>query len=460
MTVINPIDDNSRAWAAWFNALANAHGAGGIVSGCSISKGAGDWDIDVTAGTIVESNTETSITADTVALTDPASDADMDAGESRVDLITADTTDSISVTEGTAASSPATPDIPSGEVLLGFVVIAESDATVADSDIFDVPALMQDDSIRYPAPVYGDGSDGAITRSTSADENGIINATTYSVESGVTLAVSNGVLIILATESITIDGTIDATGHGGSFGAGGGGGNGSGSGGSNGSPGSLGEEASFTGGGSGGSGGGSPANSAGEDGNPGGDAAGGGGGGGSDHDSNGSGDGGNGGDSGGKALTDGQRETLTTIISTSWDDAWTLAGLGGCGGGGGGGGGGGSRDVANGGDGGDGGDGGGVIILISPDITVNGSLLADGEDGSNGANGEGDSNAKGGGGGGGGGGSGGAIAAISPSLTDTGTWSVGGGAGGVGGDATASSGTDGGGGGDGGAGRTGVLVKT
>lgn len=149
MPVINPIDDNQGAYAAWFNAFANAHGAGGIVSGCSISKGTGDWDIDVTSGTIIESNTEASISAGTVTLTQPSNDADMDAGESRIDLVTANTGDALSVTEGTAASNPTTPDIPSSEVLLGFVHVSNSDSTVADSDIFDVPALIQNNNTLY-----------------------------------------------------------------------------------------------------------------------------------------------------------------------------------------------------------------------------------------------------------------------------------------------------------------------
>jgi len=143
MTVVNQFDDNTTLWAAALNALANAHGAGGIVSGCSISKGTGDWDIDVTAGTVIEANTEASITADTVTLSDASG---LSAGESRVDLIHADTGDVIATTEGTAASDPTSPDIPAGEVLLGFVVVSNGDSTVADSDIFDVPALRQNDN--------------------------------------------------------------------------------------------------------------------------------------------------------------------------------------------------------------------------------------------------------------------------------------------------------------------------
>lgn len=148
MTVLNPLDDNTTLWAAFVNALANAHGAGGIINGCSISKGSGDWDIDMTAGDITEGDVMASVTSGTVTLTQPSNDADMDAGESRIDLVHVDTSDTLSTTEGTAATDPASPDIPSSTVLVGFVHVANSDSTVADSDIIDIPAFQQPESAR------------------------------------------------------------------------------------------------------------------------------------------------------------------------------------------------------------------------------------------------------------------------------------------------------------------------
>lgn len=164
---VNPIDDNTAAWAAWFNGMMNAHAGEGIVSGCSISKGTGDWDIDVTSGSIFESSTESSISSGTVTITDSSG---LTSGQSRVTIITADTGDALASTDGSAAADPATPDIPAGEVLLGFVVVSEGDSTAADSDIFDIPALShaQHDAADFDG---ADGSDGNVLRSTGSEAN-------------------------------------------------------------------------------------------------------------------------------------------------------------------------------------------------------------------------------------------------------------------------------------------------
>lgn len=148
--VENYAQGNTTIWDSETNAVMNALAGFGIITGCSISKGTGDWDIDVTSGTVLITGTgEVSVSSGTVTLTDPTNDADLDAGESRIDLITADTGGSLAGVEGTAATNPDSPDIPTDEVILGFVVIAESDNTLADSTINDIPALLGDDSTRY-----------------------------------------------------------------------------------------------------------------------------------------------------------------------------------------------------------------------------------------------------------------------------------------------------------------------
>lgn len=148
--VLNTLDDNTVFWSPYYTILENAFAGFATISGCSISKGTGNWDIDVTSGTILVTGTgEVSVSSGTVTLTAPASDADMDAGESRVDLITANSSGTLAVVEGTAASNPDTPNVPSDEVILGFVIVAESDSTASDSDIVDTPALLGDDTARY-----------------------------------------------------------------------------------------------------------------------------------------------------------------------------------------------------------------------------------------------------------------------------------------------------------------------
>lgn len=141
--VINLVNNGSTIWDTYTNVQLNALAGFGILNGCAISKGTGDWDIDVTAGTVfIDGTGGVSVSAGTVTLTDPANDADMDAGESRIDLITADTSGTLAAVEGTAGTTPDSPDIPSDEVVLGFVVIAESHSTVASSDIIDIPVLI------------------------------------------------------------------------------------------------------------------------------------------------------------------------------------------------------------------------------------------------------------------------------------------------------------------------------
>lgn len=391
----NQFDDNQALWAAELNAISDALGSGGIVSGCSISKGSGDWDIDVTSGTIIEANTEASISSDTVPITDASG---LSAGESRVTLIHADTGDTLASTDGSAAEDPASPDIPASEVLLGFVVVSEGDSTVADSDIFDIPALMQDDSVRYESSIFGDGSDGSITRSSNANENGVIQATDYTVESGVTMTVTSGFLTVLATDSIEVAGTIDANGQGGAGGSGGAAGDNNGGDGGNGT---------FAPTGTGGSGG------------------------------VGRGVGGSGGDGDVAAGTLGTRFGVlmsditrpSEILTYLYRNSNQNAGAGGGGGagsnntgsdtGGGdgtapGGGGGGYRNGAEN-AGGDGGDGGGFVLLIAPSITVSGTIQAAGTDGASGGT---DAGA-------GGGGSGGVVLLFHDSLTeDTPTYDV------------------------------------
>lgn len=140
----NTFDDNTTLWAGQLNALANAHEREGIVSGVEPSKGTGDWDVDTTSGTVRIRGTVTDVTAQSpaVTLTAPASDSDLDAGESRIDIVHVNGSGTFSSTEGTAATNPTTPNIPSDEALIAVIHIEESDSTLADSDIFAYPGAL------------------------------------------------------------------------------------------------------------------------------------------------------------------------------------------------------------------------------------------------------------------------------------------------------------------------------
>lgn len=140
----NPYDDNTTLWAGELNALANAPALELVKSGCTPSKGSGDWDIDIASGTIIagQSSGEVSVSSQTVTLTNPDNDSDMDSGESRIDLVSINSSGTGNITEGSAAADPASPDIPGGEVLVARIQVADGDSTAADSDLFDSRVLF------------------------------------------------------------------------------------------------------------------------------------------------------------------------------------------------------------------------------------------------------------------------------------------------------------------------------
>lgn len=139
MTTVNYAQGNTTIYDAETNAVMNAANNGGIISGGSVSKGSGDWDIDVTAGeALVDGIGQVPINAGTVTITDSSALA---SGESRITLLTVQTDGTLNSVDGSAATNPDSPDIPADEVLLGFVVVADTDSTLADSDINDLPAM-------------------------------------------------------------------------------------------------------------------------------------------------------------------------------------------------------------------------------------------------------------------------------------------------------------------------------
>ena len=67
-----------------------------------------------------------------------------------------------------------------------------------------------------PEPIYGDGSDGSITHSANVTYSRTYFCTDYTLQSGNTASLGNDVVIIVAQNKITINGTIDGKGMGGS----------------------------------------------------------------------------------------------------------------------------------------------------------------------------------------------------------------------------------------------------
>lgn len=153
--VINYAQGNTTIFDGDVNSMMNALGGFGIFNGCSVSKGSGDWDIDVTAGDVyIEDSGLANVSAGTVTITDSSGLA---SGESRITIITADTSGTLASVDGSAATNPDSPNIPTDEVLLGFVLVSDTDSTAADSDILDIPALMSVDYEQQSAAVWSEG---------------------------------------------------------------------------------------------------------------------------------------------------------------------------------------------------------------------------------------------------------------------------------------------------------------
>lgn len=141
--VRNGFDDNRPLWAVELNALQSAPGSFGVVDGCTPTEGTGTWDVDVAPGTVrVDGTGDVSVSGQTVDLADPT--GGMNAGETRVVLVTVDATGTASDTAGAAATNPASPDIPANEVLVAVVVVAAADASISDSDLYDPRVVIND----------------------------------------------------------------------------------------------------------------------------------------------------------------------------------------------------------------------------------------------------------------------------------------------------------------------------
>lgn len=143
---LNPFTDGNALLGVGLNGMVNAHAQDGIITGVTPSKGAGSYDVDIASGTALIDNDLITVAADTVTLTSAAADADLDAGEFRVDVITVDTTGTINVAEGTAAVTPIAPSIPTDEALIAFVIVDGSGSSISSGDIHDRRVIVEQQS--------------------------------------------------------------------------------------------------------------------------------------------------------------------------------------------------------------------------------------------------------------------------------------------------------------------------
>lgn len=168
----NPVGDGEGFSTVFWSGMINAFDSEAILNGCQASKGANAWDVDIASGDVKIGSSEPTVSAQTVTLTTPANDSDLDSGEFRVDLVTIDTTGTASVTEGPAASKPIAPDIPTDEVLV-CAVLVDGDATgLTSSDIKDYRAVfghLSNPTAHHTPPSFADET-GSFTASDMAGD--------------------------------------------------------------------------------------------------------------------------------------------------------------------------------------------------------------------------------------------------------------------------------------------------
>lgn len=135
----------------WQAALAGVKG-NGVLSGCGLSEsGTPDMNVVVASGVVRIDGVNYAVTGGNAAVGSNAS------GNPRIDLISVDDNDTITVTAGTAAATPDAPEIPSGGILLGLVYVANGETGLADAEIFNRQVIVENpyagaDGIKFADP--------------------------------------------------------------------------------------------------------------------------------------------------------------------------------------------------------------------------------------------------------------------------------------------------------------------
>lgn len=159
---VNRVGDNEEFSATHWSSILNGVGLEYILSGCTPTKGTGNFDVDVAAGSVlIAGSSPVTFAGDTVTLTTP------DPTNPRVDLVTIDTGGVLDSVDGTPASDPEAPDIPANEVVIAVVEVAAGASSIVAGDIHDyrVPGMITG----YPLRTADIAAD-AITTAKVADD--------------------------------------------------------------------------------------------------------------------------------------------------------------------------------------------------------------------------------------------------------------------------------------------------
>jgi microcystin-dependent protein len=111
----------------------NAHQNNGVLTGLDASTSTNSFDVDVSSGDVILNNEVVSASATTVShsTSDP---------EDRIDLITVNSSGTISITQGSPAATsgePVAPDIPTDEILVSLIYVRGGSSEILSGDIFN-----------------------------------------------------------------------------------------------------------------------------------------------------------------------------------------------------------------------------------------------------------------------------------------------------------------------------------
>jgi len=158
----NNYQDGAQFSAEGLDAQVNAHANEGVLSGGAPSIGTGSFEVDLTACDYVVSTTAFSIGADTVALSSPS-------GSDRVDIITATTGGAFNVTEGSPATDPNAPTIPTDEVLIAAVFVPSGASNLVSGNINDYRVFLVRDAVTFKGNDIDTDGDSKVDAADQAD---------------------------------------------------------------------------------------------------------------------------------------------------------------------------------------------------------------------------------------------------------------------------------------------------
>ena len=190
-----------------FEILLLGHQRTGVISGCVVSEDPStpDMTVDVTAGEVVETGEQITVSAQLNNVVSAA-----DGTNPRIDLVTVNGSGTVVVTAGTAAAEPVAPAIPATSVPLAFLYVPTSDTSIADNQINDKRVFVGD---RY---VFNVKDFGAVGDGSTDDTTALVAA--FAAAQGNELIIPSGDYLCsqqltLSTENTRITGLGDVEIH-------------------------------------------------------------------------------------------------------------------------------------------------------------------------------------------------------------------------------------------------------